>query len=171
VEEAFILPTSVIRDQNGAPHPGYLIQGGSRIICATRAAHVSGAIWGTNPSIWDGTRFLERGDEAGMKSKKAREMRGFGGGVSICEGRYLASAELKAFIALTLSAFDITPLHSTTSDGVTPSSSPVPSALITKIKDVDGPLISPRRAPGRTGTGVFSLDHGSDVVVRVVRRQ
>jgi cytochrome P450 len=83
VEESFILPTSVIRDQNGAPHPGYLIQGGSRIICATRAAHVSGAIWGTNPSIWDGTRFLERGDEPGMKSKKAREMRGFGGGVSI----------------------------------------------------------------------------------------
>jgi len=84
MEESFILPTSVIRDVNGAPPPGYLIQGGSRIICSTRAAHISGAIWGSNPSIWDGTWFLEReGDEAGMKNKKAREMRGFGGGVSI----------------------------------------------------------------------------------------
>jgi hypothetical protein len=62
-------------------------------------------------------------------------------------------------------------LHSTTSDGVTPSSSPARSALVTEIKDVDGPLISPRRAPGRSGMGVFLLDHGSDVLVRVVRRQ
>jgi cytochrome P450 len=84
VEESFILPTSVTRDMNGAPPPGYLIQGGSRIICATRAAHISDAIWGNDPSIWDGTRFLEREeDEAGMKSKKVREMRGFGGGISI----------------------------------------------------------------------------------------
>jgi hypothetical protein len=84
VEESFILPTSFIRDVKGASTPGYLIPGGSRIVCATRAAHISGAIWGSNPSIWDGTRFLEREeDEAGMKSKRAREMRGFGGGVSI----------------------------------------------------------------------------------------
>jgi cytochrome P450 len=84
VEESFILRTSVIRDVNDAPPPGYLIQRGSRIVCATRAAHISDAIWGSNPSIWDGTRFLEReDDEARMKSKKAREMRGFGGGISI----------------------------------------------------------------------------------------
>jgi len=84
VEESFILPTSVIRDAKGTSTPGYLIPGGSRVICATRAAHLSDAIWGNNPSIWDGERFLGReDDEAGMKSKKAREMRGFGGGVSI----------------------------------------------------------------------------------------
>ena len=70
-----------------------------------------------------------------------------------------------------LSAFDITPLHSTTSDGVTPSSSPALSALIAEIRDVNDPLISPRRDPGRTRAGVFSLDHGSDVLVRVVGRQ
>jgi Cytochrome P450 len=81
VEESFILP---IRDAKGTSTSGYLIPGGSRVICATRAAHLSDAIWGNNPSIWDGERFLERDDdEAGMKSKKAREMRGFGGGVSI----------------------------------------------------------------------------------------
>ena len=81
VEESFILP---IRDAKGTSTSGCLIPGGSRVICATRAAHLSDAIWGNNPSIWDGERFLEReDDEAGMKSKKAREMRGFGGGVSI----------------------------------------------------------------------------------------
>ena len=52
-EESFILPTSVIRDAKGTSTPGYLIPGGSRAICATRAVHLSDAIWGNNPSIWD----------------------------------------------------------------------------------------------------------------------
>jgi cytochrome P450 len=52
-EESFILPTSVIRDAKGTSTPGYLIPGGSRVICATRAVHLSDAIWGNNPSIWD----------------------------------------------------------------------------------------------------------------------
>jgi hypothetical protein len=56
--------------------------------------------------------------------------------------------------------------------GVAPSSNSLASsALNADIKDVNGPVISPKRAPGRPGTGVFSLDYGSDVVVRVVRRR
>jgi hypothetical protein len=82
-KESFVLPTSVSPDRKGVPTQGYLIPSGSRIICATRAAHLSDAIWGSNPSVWDGARFVDRADEVGMKNKKAREMKGFGGGISI----------------------------------------------------------------------------------------
>ena len=54
---------------------------------------------------------------------------------------------------------------------LSPSNSPASSALNADIKDVNRLVISPRRAPGQPGTGVFSLDYGLDVVVRVVRRR
>ena len=57
-------------------------------------------------------------------------------------------------------------------DGVTPlpSSSSAPTALSTQIRGMDEPVISPRRAEGRPGLGVFQFD-GSDVVARIVRRR
>ena len=84
VEESFVLNTSISHDEKGALTQCFSIPRGSRIICATRAAHLSDAIWGKDPSIWDGEQFMGRADEeTGEKSKKAREMRGFGGGISI----------------------------------------------------------------------------------------
>lgn len=79
VEKPFVLPVS----EEGASTRGFLIPGGSHVVCITRAAHLSDALWGENPSIWDGERFLEKDEAPGMRSKKAREMRGFGGGISI----------------------------------------------------------------------------------------
>jgi hypothetical protein len=84
VEESFVLNTAISHDEKGSLTQCFSIPRGSRIICATRAAHLSDAIWGRDPSIWDGERFLGSVDEeVGEKNKKAREMRGFGGGISI----------------------------------------------------------------------------------------
>lgn len=91
VEESFVLSVSQ-EDAKGTPPGGFFIPGGSRIICATRTAHLSDRIWGEGPSTWDGERFLERGDDGGTKSEKARAMRGFGGGISIV--RHFASTFL-----------------------------------------------------------------------------
>jgi len=112
------------------------------------------------------------GEEPELKNNKARGMRGFGGGISICEGRHLASAELKTMLVLALSAFDITPLYSTTSDGVTPlpTSSSAPAAGSHEIKGAVRPVISPRKALERPGLGSFQFDGLSDVIVKVRRR-
>ena len=81
VEESFVLSTPSSHDQ----YPqGYLIPGGSRIICATRAAHLTDPIWGPDPATWDGERFLDSKSDAETGGNKlSREVRGFGGGVSI----------------------------------------------------------------------------------------
>jgi hypothetical protein len=81
-EKSFTLPTSA--SEKGATNHGFLIPGGSRIICATRAAHLSDEIWGTDPSVWDGGRFVGNDGEGNeARTKKTQAMRGFGGGVSI----------------------------------------------------------------------------------------
>jgi cytochrome P450 len=83
VEKSFVLPIPA-STKGTADHDGFLIPGGSRIVCATRAAHLSDEIWGDDPSAWDGGRFIDRdGEEKEIKTKRAQGMRGFGGGVSI----------------------------------------------------------------------------------------
>ena len=82
-----------------------------------------------------------------------------------CEGRHLASAELKCLLALMLSNFDITPLFPTQGRG------PPLTAEATKI-DIKGASkmgIAPSRALGRPGLGAFQFD-GSDVIVNVTRK-
>lgn len=82
----------------GSTTQGYLLPAGSRVIAATRMAHVSKKVWGEDAAEWDGRRFWDReGEEAGVRSRKARLVHGYGGGVSMvrlisfdcCAGRVL----------------------------------------------------------------------------------
>ncbi|KAK4705544.1 hypothetical protein P7C70_g647, partial [Phenoliferia sp. Uapishka_3] len=140
---------------------GWVVPAGSRIICATRVPHLDTNHWGKDAEEWDGTRFVDREGEGNERSKRAREVRGFGGGISICEGRHLATAELQAFLVQVLSAFDIT-IASEQQD----------LASASKIKifgSKDG--VAPKLAEGRVGMGVRQFSVGSSVKVRVCRRQ
>jgi len=178
VEENFVLPigkpaspgsSDAEVNKMGMAANGIFIPGGSRVVCITRAAHLTGDHWGGDPLLWDGARFLEKeGEGPGPKNKKAKEMRAFGGGVSICEGRYLAAAELKTLLALTLSKFDITPLYASAKDG---SHNPATPEEVSKLRitgnDMKG--ISPKRAESRPGMGAFQYE-GLDMMVRLKRR-
>jgi hypothetical protein len=128
--ESFVLVTSA--SEKGATKHGSLIPSGSRIICATRVAHLPEEMWGMNPIAWDGGRFVDNESEGyDAKTKKVQAMQGFGRGISIVscvlffapttwEGRQLAAAELKSLLALTLSAFHIALLSLTCTNGDTP---------------------------------------------------
>ena len=56
----------------------------SRVICATRASHLDQATWGDEAHKWDGRRFFDEDadEESEKKSTRAREVWGFGGGIS-----------------------------------------------------------------------------------------
>lgn len=62
---------------------GYVIPAGARIICATRVPHVDEQRWGPDAWSFDGRRFEDREGEGTERSKRAREVRGFGGGISM----------------------------------------------------------------------------------------
>ncbi|KDE08687.1 hypothetical protein MVLG_01145 [Microbotryum lychnidis-dioicae p1A1 Lamole] len=135
----------------------YWIPQGSRMAAVTRIAHLDEQVW-EDAKLWDGERFIDReGEAAGTRSKRTREVRAFGGGVSICEGRHLAYSELKAMVTETLSRFEITVLPKETS---TPTKT---------LRFIDGSTgIAPLPAPGRPGMGIFHFV--GDVKVRVKRR-
>jgi len=63
----------------------------SRLICGTRVSHLDSSTWGEDANVWDGRRFFdevtektakEEGGTELEKSKRARRVWGFGGGIS-----------------------------------------------------------------------------------------
>ncbi|KAK7437879.1 Cytochrome P450 [Stygiomarasmius scandens] len=141
---------------------------GARVIAATRAAHLTDALWGKDPEEWDGERFLLEGakeeDKVRLKAKMYKEMRGFGGGVSMCEGRYFASAELKVLLALILPTFDM--------QVIKPEGEKAGNYQPLKLKGVEpGVAFAPKKQDSRPGLGAFQFARGSDVVVRVKLRE
>ncbi|RSH90846.1 hypothetical protein EHS25_010022 [Saitozyma podzolica] len=71
------------------------------VVCVSRPNAVSPeSEWGVDAPNWDHTRFLD-GRAKGV-------MNPFGGGVSMCEGRHFASAEILTFIASFITLADVT---------------------------------------------------------------
>ncbi|SCV72527.1 BQ2448_4064 [Microbotryum intermedium] len=163
VEKTFLLcadrDDELTKEKEGIFHPnrgGQWIPQGSRVAAVMRAVHLDEDVW-KDAKLWDGERFIDReGEEPGTRSKRTREVRAFGGGVSICEGRHLAYSELKAMVAETLSRFEI----SVSSDQ---------SSSMRTLRFIDGSTgVAPQLARGRPGMGIFQFD--GDVKVRVKRR-
>lgn len=95
VEQPFVLPTTA-----GEKHDAVVIPANTRLICATRLHHLSEDVWGGNgtaASAWDGRRFADggeaKGEERGWRSRRARHVYGFGGGISRVRPLYLSRLE------------------------------------------------------------------------------
>ncbi|THU98119.1 cytochrome P450 [Dendrothele bispora CBS 962.96] len=140
----------------------------ARVVAATRAAHLTDGLWGKDPEEWDGERFLLEGereeDRVRLKAKMYKEMRGFGGGVSMCEGRYFASAELKVLLALIIPTFDM--------QVIKPEEDKLGNYKPIKLKGVPfGEAFAPKKQDSRPGLGAFQFARGSDVAVKVRLRE
>ena len=89
VEEDFFLPlgTPTSADDKAAEASalvsGYVIPAGAQVICTTRVPHVDVKRWGEDAYSWDGRRFVDREGDGTERSERAREVRGFGGGISM----------------------------------------------------------------------------------------
>ncbi|KAJ8519223.1 hypothetical protein ONZ45_g3801 [Pleurotus djamor] len=140
--------------------PGFLIPcDGTRVVCITRTAHLTEQIWGESPDSWVGDRFLAQNGEDTISAKRSREMNGFGGGISACEGRHLATAELKTILFLLLSHLEVTPLQHVADPKI-----PVKANASGIWKG-----LQPSRDPTRPGLGAFQFGT-SDVRVKITTR-
>jgi cytochrome P450 len=86
---------------------GYTLKAGRRIICPSYAQHHLPQYFGEDQDKFNPERFLQpvlaKGTTADPKM-----IRAFGGGVSLCPGRFFASNEVLSYAATVLWRFDIT---------------------------------------------------------------
>ncbi|KAF8878003.1 cytochrome P450 [Mucidula mucida] len=105
-----------------------------------------------NSAQWDPERFLPR---TGYKEELAtllKEFRGFGGGVSMCEGRHLAVSEMKTALACFISALDVEPVEDAES--------------MEEINVRGGvKVFGPKKDRSRTGLGAYHFIGGMKVRV------
>ena len=107
---------------------GRLFKKGTPIMLATRPQHMDPAIWGEDYDQFVPDRFIRAEDKGGKfdsrgeKSQgeveekdterrrlaKERMMRPFGGGVTLCPGRFLASYEVFTLVACLIWQYDMT---------------------------------------------------------------
>ncbi|KAH8795948.1 cytochrome P450 [Flagelloscypha sp. PMI_526] len=131
----------------------------ARVCAVTRVPHLTDPLWGDDPSAWDPARFIPTGDEETSKvllAKLLKEVRGFGGGVSKCEGRHLALGELKIAVAHFATRFDI--------EIVIPPGTEEDYSRF-KIKGQSKLGFAPKKLLTRPGLGAFHFT--SDMIVRV----
>ncbi|GAA5967488.1 hypothetical protein JCM11641_000564 [Rhodosporidiobolus odoratus] len=171
VEQPLVLSSSRNGAKEKEERSEVVIPARTRLICATRCHHLDHAHWDGNAAEWDGRRFVneegggENGEDASWRSKRAREVYGFGGGISRCEGQHFATAELKAFTALLLSSFDV--------DLVSLRNEPDVAERYDRVKlsGVSELGFMPKRLPNRVGMGAFQLRRDSGMQVRLRLRQ
>ncbi|GAA5878778.1 hypothetical protein JCM3774_005069 [Rhodotorula dairenensis] len=147
----------------------------SRLVNVTRLHHLNDAAWNGNASEWDGRRFFDgdeaesdacakEGEDLNQRSKRAREVYGFGGGISRCEGQHIATAELKVLVAVLLYSFDVQiDIHRSSSEA---------SRLFRPLVFAKGASRgwTPKPLDGRVGMGAYQLPPGARLDMKINRR-
>ncbi|KAK0739911.1 cytochrome P450 [Apiosordaria backusii] len=126
------------------PAPGsFVLRKGAKIMIPYRVFHFDESVFGAdakefNPERWGSLPASARGS-----------VRAFGGGKSICPGRYLAEREVKKAVVLLVRRFDFEVLG----------------------KGNDGGEWMPRGDDSRPGVGMMGIEKGGDFRVRISGRE
>lgn len=88
----------------------YLLKKGSVLMVPGGVVHMDSSVWGEDVNTFNPRRFLKHG---GSKGSKARlhpgAFRAWGGGTSLCPGRFFATTEITSVLAMFVARFDISP--------------------------------------------------------------
>ncbi|KAJ4983402.1 hypothetical protein SVAN01_11094 [Stagonosporopsis vannaccii] len=125
----------------------YLLRKGSIVQLAGGALHFDKNLWGPDADEFNPDRFLysKDGSKAGVdgsvlpgraNSVHPATFRSFGGGASLCPGRYFAQAEIIGLSALLLLGYDMTPINGT-SWNPPADRKRTPISVMKPLKDVD----------------------------------
>ncbi|KAH8813675.1 cytochrome P450 [Flagelloscypha sp. PMI_526] len=87
---------------------GYTLKKGNNVQCPSYTQHHSTEYFGTHPDpdVFDIERFLSEGVK-GEKVANAKMVRAFGGGVSLCSGRFFAGNEVLSLVASVVWRYDV----------------------------------------------------------------
>ncbi|KAF7512406.1 hypothetical protein GJ744_001341 [Endocarpon pusillum] len=81
---------------------------GTKVLIPFRQIHFNEAVWGKNAREFDPTRFTRIKAQEGRGASRDPNFRPFGGGTTICPGRFIARREVLAFIGLAPVRFEMT---------------------------------------------------------------
>jgi cytochrome P450 len=79
-----------------------ILRAGRKIMIPYRQLHEHTAVWGSDALTFNPRRFL---DDKSLK--RSASYRPFGGGATLCAGRFVAMQEVLSFIGLALHRYDI----------------------------------------------------------------
>lgn len=80
----------------------YNFSAGSDVMIPSRELHLDSLHWGADPEVFNHLRFLEN-----PKLSSHRGLRPFGGGDTLCPGRFLVRQTALSFAATVLTRYDI----------------------------------------------------------------
>ena len=86
---------------------GYTLKAGHNVMCPSHAQHHLPEYFGQDTAKFNPERFIEPVLLEKGKPADPKMVRAFGGGVSLCSGRFFASNEVLAYAASVLWRFDI----------------------------------------------------------------
>lgn len=118
---------------------GKTLRKGNRLMVPYRQLHFDEGVFGPDARGFAPTRF-----EQNPKLLRSSSWRPFGGGSTMCPGRYIAKEAVSIFIALALRRFDI---------------------------DFVDPQAFPQGAEGTPVLGIMSVQDGKDPLIRIRSRQ
>jgi cytochrome P450 len=88
---------------------GRVLRRGRRVIIPYRQLHFDTGVFGTDVAEFRPGRRLDKdGTRLGPLASRTDHFRPFGGGSTICPGRFIAKRTVTTFVALVLRRFDIT---------------------------------------------------------------
>ena len=112
----------------------YLLKQGSMLLMPSAELHANSSAWGSFAKDFDPQRFMKRG--GGQESKRpSGAYRVFGGGNTLCPGRYFSVIEIMAFTAIMVLKYDLDPVNQ--NKWVMPNCHPhILTSILTPIEDV-----------------------------------
>ena len=121
---------------------GRTYQAGTKILMPYRQLHFNNDVFGVNADLFDHERFLRT-----KNLNRNPNYKPFGGGSTLCSGRFIAKREVIAFVALILNRFDLE--LSRTPDG----------------SEKGGEQSFPRFDYTKPGLGIMDVKDNDDLVV------
>lgn len=131
---------------------GKTLKKGNKVMVQYRQLHFNKRIWGENVAEFDPARFIRNKELA-----RSSSFRPFGGGQHLCPGRFLARQVIFAFVALTLSRYEIKLADGLDGKGQTQRATRVPQF--------------PKADESRPGLGTLSPVKGEEVIIQLAARR
>jgi cytochrome P450 len=123
VSSTRLVTADTLLSPNGDGGRQYALRAGSVVQISGAALHADPRVWGADAGAFSPRRFLRGqnsvpapedaesgGSKAAARAVHPAAFRAFGGGATLCPGRHLAAAEVLAWTAAVLLAFDVEPV-------------------------------------------------------------
>ena len=127
---------------------GKILKKGNKVMVQYRQLHFNKRIWGENAAEFDPARFIKNKELA-----RSSSFRPFGGGQHLCPGRFLARQVIFAFVALTLSRYEIKLADSLDGESKNKRTTRIPRF--------------PKADESRPGLGTLSPVKGDEIIIQL----